>query len=275
MLKIVSTTCSLLLVMLLLGCSSTHKSTHDDVNSAVLDKITGAVKNQLLFQEIMLADPVVKQSLIRAVQMAGNEKLNSIESKIATAGLGKDAIVDDRLVLAYALHPKYFFWKAKNDPGMNLILSRVDKMADKLEMKISDVKPIESKNDTSANSCSAKVCMGHGNLAIEYTIVTENNKMVVKINDANEKQESSNVPQHFSGSVSALCTTWENIKPTSFPPTNPQFIVGYDDVFSDEARNKYVQFGTIIPLELMINVNAINNQLRSYEIIQKQRNSKK
>jgi hypothetical protein len=270
MLKIVPKVCSLLLILLLADCSSTHKNTNDDVKGAVLDKITNAVKNQVLFQEIMLDDPVVKHSLIRTVQMINNEKSSSIDNKIATAALVKSDAVEDKVILAYALHPKYFFWKAKNDPNMNLILSKVDKFVDKLKINISDIKQLESKNDNTANTCSANVSIGQDNVAIEYTVNTENSRMVIGIKDSNDKQPSSHVSQHFSGSVAALCNTWENIKPTTFPPANPQFIVDYDDILSDATNNKNIQLGTIIPLKLMVDGNTLNNELRSYQILQKQ-----
>jgi hypothetical protein len=218
----------------------------------------------------MLDDPVVKHSLIRTVKIINNEKTNSIDNETVTTGLVKSETVEDKIVLAYALHPKYFFWKAKNDPAMNLVLSKVDKFVDKLKINISDIKQLESKNDNTANICSANVSIGQDNVAIEYTVNTENNRIVIGIKDSNDKQPSSHVSQHFSGSVAALCTTWENIKPTTFPPANPQFIVNYDDSASNATNDKNIQLGTIIPLKLMVDGNVLNNELRSYKILQKQ-----
>lgn len=274
MFKTVSKLYLLALVLSLTGCTNAQKSTDTDINSAVLEKITNAVKNQVLFQEIMLDDSVVKHSPIRPGQTMNGGKSVSMEHKIPTDVLEKNEAAEDKVILAYALHPKYFFWKAKNDPAMNLILSKVDKSVDKLNIRLSDVKQVESDKGNTASTCSANVSMGQDKMAIKYTVTdAENGKLVIEIKDSNENGLSSQVPQPIRGSVFALCNTWENIKPTTFPPDNPQIITTNDGMNSNITNKVDIRFGTIIPLNLMVDGNDLNKELRSYKIIQKQRSA--
>jgi hypothetical protein len=258
----------------LIGCTNAKNSTNSDINKAVLEKITAAVKNQVLFQEIMLYDSVVKHSPIRTEQTMNGGKLVRTENKITTVVLERNEAPEDKVILAYALHPKYFYWKAKNDPAMNLILSKVDKFVDKLDIRLSDVKQVESNKDNTACTFSANVSMGQDKMAIKYTVNdAENGKLDIVIKDSNVKGLPSYASQPIRGSVFALCNTWENIKSTTFPPDNPQIIANYDDINSYRTNKLDIRFGTIIPLGLMVDGNVLDKELRSYKILQKQRSA--
>jgi len=274
MFKTVSKLYLLALILSLTGCTNAQKNTNSDLNSAVLEKITNSVKNQVLFQEIMLDDPVVKHPSIRPEQTMNGGKLASMENKISSEVLVRNEAAEEQVILAYSHHPKYFYWKAKNDPAMNLILSKVDKFVDKLNIRLSDVKQVESNKDNSACTFSANLSMGQDKKAIKYTVTdAENGKLVIGIKDGNEKGLSPQVSQPVHGSVFALCNTWENIKPTTFPPANPQIIANYDDTHTYKTTKPDVRFGTIMPLDIMVDGNVSNNELRNYKILQKQRSA--
>ena len=274
MFKTVSKVYLFVLVLSFTGCTNAQKVTSNDINDAVLEKITNAVKNQVLFQEIMLDDSVMKLSPVKPEQTSNDSKTVSMEHKISTDVLEKDEAVEDNVILAYSLHPKYFYWKAKNDPAMNLILLKVDKFVDKLKIRLSDVKQVESDKGNTASTCSANVSMGHDKIPVKYTVTDANNgKLVIEIKDSSENGLSSHASQPVRGSVFALCNTWENIKPTTFPPDNPQIIANNDDMNSHITNKVDIRFGTIIPLDLMVDGNDLNKELRSYKILQKQRSA--
>jgi len=244
MFKTVSKVYLLVLILTFTGCTNDKKSSNNDIDSAVLEKITNAVKNQVLFQKIMLDDYVVKQA------------------------------AKEKVILAYSLHPKYFYWKAKDDPAMNFILSKVDEFVDKLNIRLSDIKQVESNKDNIACTCSANISMGQEKMAIKYTVTdAENGKLVIRIKDSIENELPSHGSQPIRGSLFALCNTWENIKPTTFPPANPQIIANYDDTHTYKTTKPDVRFGTIMPLDIMVDGNVSNNELRNYKILQKQRSA--
>jgi hypothetical protein len=274
MFKTVYTLYLLVLVLSLTGCTNTNKSTNNDINSAVLEKITNAVKNQVLFQEIMLDNSVIKHFTIMAEQTVNGGKSVHTENKTTTEALDKNEAAEDKIIMAYALHPKYFYWKAKNDHAMNLILSKVDIFVDKLNIRLSDVKQVESNQDKTACTFRANVSMGQDKTAIKYTATdAEKGQLVIGILDCNEKGPAPHVSAPVRGSVCALCNTWENIKPTTFPPANPQIIANDDNLNSNTTNKLDIKFGTIIPLDLMVDGNVLDKELRSYKILQKQRSA--
>lgn len=274
MLKTVSKMYLLVLILSFTGCTNARNRANNDIDSAVLEKITNAVKNQVLFQEIMLDDSVVKHSPVGPEQTMSGNKSVSMENRIPTDVLEKNEAAEDKVILAYSFHPKYFYWKAKNDPAMNLILLKVDKFVDKLNIRLSDVKQVESDKGNTVSTCCANVSMGQDKMTIKYTVTdAENGKLIIEIKDSSEDGLSSHVSKPFRGSLFALCNTWENIKPTTFPPANPQIISNYDDVNSNKTNKVDIRFGTIIPLDLMMDGNVLNKELRSYKILQKQRSA--
>ena len=170
MLKKISYAFAVVLMVCLAGCSSAPKCSSSDIKNAVLDKIMNAVKNQALFQEIMLDSRVVKSSPIGTVKTEAEGKLNRIDYDVISDDSEKKDAVADKCILEYAAHPKYYFWKAKNDPGMNLILKKADLYVAELDVRLSDAKECESDNDNKESTCSADVSIGQEKMFVRYTV---------------------------------------------------------------------------------------------------------
>ncbi len=242
----------LLLIFSLSACSDAPKCKSKEVQSAVLEKITNMARSQALFQEVMLESPMVMTSPL------GNGFI--------TDDAAQQGAVDDKLILAYARHPKYFFWKAKNDPAMNPLLARADKFMDGLNISLSEVKEAESDGDDGSCTCSGTVTIGQDKMGIKFIAAfDEHKKLAVEVKD--NERESGVGPQSAHGSVATLCSTWENIKAATFPPANPQVIAPVKDARAGDKPA--IRFGTLIAGDLVANGKVLHNGLRSYKLLQR------